>query len=84
LIWTVLGLFKLISKLPIIMYEARLEQTRLLLRPFIRLLYRRSMIDCDDCEAVSGMNDLQGKPKHSDETCPSAAPITTDFTLDMT
>jgi hypothetical protein len=30
------------------------------------------MIDDDDCGAVSGINERQGKPKYPEETCPSA------------
>jgi hypothetical protein len=51
----------------------------LLLRPFIGLLYRPCMIDGDDCKAISGMNELQGKPRYSEETCRSVA-LTTDPT----
>jgi hypothetical protein len=40
------------------------------------------MIHGDDCGAVSGMDEWQGKPKYSEETCPSAAPSTTEPTLD--
>jgi hypothetical protein len=29
--------------------------------------------DDDDCEAISGMNEWQGKPKYSEKTWPSAA-----------
>jgi hypothetical protein len=36
--------------------------------------------DNDDCGAISGMNEWQGKPKYSEETCPSAAMSTTDPT----
>jgi hypothetical protein len=31
------------------------------------------MIDIDDYGTVDGMNEWQGKPKYSEETCPSAA-----------
>jgi hypothetical protein len=37
------------------------------------------MVD-DDCGAISGMNDWQGKLKYWEETCPSAAVSTTDPT----
>jgi hypothetical protein len=30
------------------------------------------MIDGDDCEAISWMNEWRGNPKYSEETCPSA------------
>jgi hypothetical protein len=43
-----------------------LEQSPLLLRPFIGLLYKHWMTDGDDCGAVSGMNDWQGQ--YSNET----------------
>jgi hypothetical protein len=40
------------------------------------------MVDDDDddgdCVAISRMNDWQGKPKHSEKTCPSVALPTTD------
>jgi hypothetical protein len=36
------------------------------------------MIDGDDCGAISGMNEWQGKPKYWKETCPSAALSTTN------
>jgi hypothetical protein len=36
------------------------------------------MIDGDECEAIAEMNEWQGKPKKSEETCPSAALSTTD------
>jgi hypothetical protein len=58
-------------------YGAGVEPSLLLLRPFIGL-YPSWMIDGDDCGAISGMNDWQGKPKYSEETCPSAALSTTD------
>jgi hypothetical protein len=38
------------------------------------------MIDGDDCRAISGMNECQGKPKYSEKPCPSAALSTTDPT----
>jgi hypothetical protein len=50
----------------------------LLLRSFIGLLYQPRMIDDDDCGAVSEINQWQGKPKYSEETCPIAALCTTD------
>jgi hypothetical protein len=36
------------------------------------------LIDVDDCGAVSGMNEWQGKPKNMGKTCPSAALSITD------
>jgi hypothetical protein len=38
------------------------------------------MIDDDDCGAVGGMNEWQGKLKYSEKTCPSAAVSTTATT----
>jgi hypothetical protein len=60
------------------------EPSPLLLGPFTGLLYQPWMIDDDDCGAISGMNEWQGKPKYSEETCPSAALSTTDPTHDLT
>jgi hypothetical protein len=54
-------------------YGAGVELSPLLLRPFIGLLYQPWMRDGDDCGAVSGMNEWQGKPKYSVKICPSAA-----------
>jgi hypothetical protein len=54
-----------------------MELSPLLRRPFIGLLYQPWMIDGDDCGAISGMNEWQGKPKYWEETCPSAALSTT-------
>jgi hypothetical protein len=36
------------------------------------------MIDGDDCGAVGGMNEWQGKPKYWEKTCPSADLSTKD------
>jgi hypothetical protein len=58
--------------------RAVVDRSPLLLRPFIGLLYQHWMIDDDDCGAVGGMNEWQGKPKYWEETCPSAALSTTD------
>jgi hypothetical protein len=46
----------------------------------ISLPYQTWMIDCDDCGAISGMNEWQGEPKYSMKTFPSAALSTTDPT----
>jgi hypothetical protein len=62
------------------MYGAGVEPSPLLLRPFIGLLYQPWMVDGDDCGAVSGMNEWQGKQMYWEETCPSAALSTTDAT----
>jgi hypothetical protein len=61
------------------MYMAGLEPSTRLLQPFIGLLYQTCMIDGDDCKAITGMNEWQGKPKYSEE-CPSAALSTADPT----
>jgi hypothetical protein len=60
--------------------EAGVEPSPLLLRPFIGLLYQQWVIDGDDCGAVGGMDEWQGKPKYWEETCPSAAVSTTNPT----
>jgi hypothetical protein len=39
------------------------------------------MIDGDDCGAISGINEWQGKPKYSEKTCTSDALSATDPTL---
>jgi hypothetical protein len=56
-------------------FGAGVEQSPLLLRWFIGLLYQPWMMD-DDC----GMNEWQGKPKYSEKTYSSAALSTTDHT----
>jgi hypothetical protein len=56
------------------------ETSPLLLWPIVALLYQPWMIDGDDCGAVGGMNEWQGKLEYWEETCPSAAPSTTDPT----
>jgi hypothetical protein len=56
------------------------EQSPLILRPLIGLLYQPWKIDGADCEAISGMNEWQVKSKYFDETCPSAVLATTDPT----
>jgi hypothetical protein len=61
-------------------YGAVVEQRSLLLRQFIGLLYQSWMIDGDDCGAVGGVNEWQGKPKYSEETRPSSAQSTKDPT----
>jgi hypothetical protein len=48
--------------------------------PFMDLLYQLWMTDDDECGAFGGMNDWQGKPKYSEETCPSATLSITDPT----
>jgi hypothetical protein len=56
------------------------EPSSLLLRPFIGPLSQPWTIEGDDCGVTGGMNEWQGKPKYSEETCPSAAVSTTDPT----
>jgi hypothetical protein len=63
-------------------FLAGVEPSPLLLRPFIGLLYYRWMMDADDCGAISGMNQLLGKP-YSEETCPSAALSRSNPTFDL-
>jgi hypothetical protein len=46
------------------------EPSPLLLLPFIGLLYQPWMIDDDDCGAIIGMNDWQGKKEYPEEMCP--------------
>jgi hypothetical protein len=53
-------------------YWAGVEPSPLFWRPFIGLLYQPGMTDGDDCMAVSGTNEWQGKPRYSEETCPNA------------
>jgi hypothetical protein len=60
---------------------AGVEPSPLLLQPLIGLLRQPWMMDGDDCGAVSGMNEWQGKSEYWKETCPSAALSTTDPTL---
>jgi hypothetical protein len=81
-------MFKKVTRFPytrgliffLFIYEAAVEPSPLLLRPFIGLLYQLWMIDGDDCGAISGTNEWQGKPEYSEETCRSAALSTTDAT----
>jgi hypothetical protein len=54
-------------------YWPRVEPSALLLLLFVGLLCQLSMIDGDDCGAVGGMNDWQGKRKFSERACPSGA-----------
>jgi hypothetical protein len=51
-----------------IIYGAEVQPRALLLRPFIGLLYQPWMVDGDDCGAIGGMNEWQGKPKYSEVT----------------
>jgi hypothetical protein len=61
-------------------YLDGVELSPLLLRPLIGLLYQPWIIDGDYCGALIGMNDLQGRPKYSEKTRPSAALSTMNFT----
>jgi hypothetical protein len=56
------------------------EPSPLIPRPFIGLLYQPWMIDGDNCGAIGGMNEKQGKPKYPGKTCPSAAALSTTDT----
>jgi hypothetical protein len=62
----------------IFIYWVGVEPRPLLLGPLTGLLYQSWMIDGDHVEAISGMNDLQGKLKYSEKTCTSAALSTTN------
>jgi hypothetical protein len=55
-----------------------MELNPLLLRQFIGLLYQPWMRDGDDCGALSGINDWQGKLRYSEKTYHSASLSTTD------
>jgi hypothetical protein len=44
------------------------------------LLYQPWVTDGDDCGAITGMNEWQGKPEYSEGTCPSGAASITDPT----
>jgi hypothetical protein len=57
-----------------------MEPSPLLLLPFIGLFYHPWIIDDDDCGAISGMNEWQGKPQYRGKTCSSVALSTTDST----
>jgi hypothetical protein len=61
-------------------YWAVVEPSPHPLQPFIGILYQPWMIEDDDCGAISGMEEWQGKLKYSVKTCPSAALSTTDPT----
>jgi hypothetical protein len=47
------------------------------LRPFTGLLYQHWVIDGDNCGAISGIIEWQGKPKYLEIAWPSAALSTT-------
>jgi hypothetical protein len=51
-------------------YGAGVEPSPLLLRPFVGILHQPWMIDGDDCGVISGVNQWQGNPKYSEDTCP--------------
>jgi hypothetical protein len=57
-----------------------MEPGPLILQQFIGLSYQPWMIDGNDCGSVSGMNELQRKPKYSEEMRASAALSITDPT----
>jgi hypothetical protein len=73
---TVAGIFNVF----LFMYAAEVEQSPLFPRPFIGLLYQPGMIYVDDCGAIGGMDDWQGKPKYSVKTCHNATLSTTNPT----
>jgi hypothetical protein len=52
----------------------------LVLKPLNDISYQLWRIYGDDCEAISGMVEWQGKPNNWEETIPSAALSTTDPT----
>jgi hypothetical protein len=58
-------------------HGAGVEQSSLLLRPFIGLLYEPWVINYD-YGAINGMNKWQVKPQYSEETWSSVALSTTD------
>jgi hypothetical protein len=68
------------SYLFIYLFRTGLEPNPLFLRSFIGLLHQPRLIDDDDddCGAISGMNEWQGKPKYRERTCPVS---TTDTAL---
>jgi hypothetical protein len=70
--------------LPVTFLLTRVEPSPLLLQPLIGLLYQPRMIDGDDCVAISGMNEWQGKRMYSEEICPSTALSATDPSHDLT
>jgi hypothetical protein len=53
-------------------------QGPIFLRPYIGLFYQPSMIDSDDCGAISGMIEHHRISKHSEKPYPSAALSTTN------
>jgi hypothetical protein len=59
---------------------AAVEPSPLLLMPLSGLLYQPWMTNGNDCGAISGMNEWQGKPKYTEKTCPSAPLSATDRT----
>jgi hypothetical protein len=71
---------RLSSAFCLLIYEAGVEPSPLLTRPFSGPQYSPRVIDGDNYEAISGMNEWQRKPKYSEEICPSAAVSTTDPT----
>jgi hypothetical protein len=62
------------------MYGAEVELSPLLVKPLISLFYQPRIIDGDDCGAVCGMNEWQGKLKYLQKTSPSATLSNTDPT----
>jgi hypothetical protein len=60
-------------------YGDRVKPSPLVLLSSIGLQYQLRMTN-GDSEAISGMNEWQGKPKYLEEIFPSAVPSTTDPT----
>jgi hypothetical protein len=54
-------------------YGAGVEPSPLLLGTSVGLVYQPWTIDGDDCGAISGMNEWQGKPNCLQKICLSAA-----------
>jgi hypothetical protein len=61
-------------------YGAGVEPSPLLLRSFVVLAHHSWMIDGDDCEAISGINEWQEETGVLGKPCPSAALCITDAT----
>jgi hypothetical protein len=61
-------------------YRTGMNSSPLLVLPVPCLLNKPWTIDGDDCGAISGMNEWQGKPKYSEKPCRSVALSITDST----
>jgi hypothetical protein len=60
--------------------KAGVESSPLLLLSLISLIFQPWAIDGDECGAINGINEWQGKPKYWEETRNSAALSNTDHT----